>query len=75
MDIAVIKLYTIQEAARLLRVHRSTLSRLVKAGELRHVSVGSRKLVRHQDLLAFIDSRIGEDGDSGLLSENKSWRQ
>lgn len=71
MDSGGIVLYTVDETAHLLRVHRSTVSRLIKAGELRHVSVGSRKLVRRQDLVEFIDRQIGVGGDSGLLSEAK----
>lgn len=71
MDSGGIVLYTVDETARMLRVHRSTVSRLIKAGDLRHVSVGSRKLVRRQDLLAFIDRQIGVGGGSGLLSEAK----
>jgi excisionase family DNA binding protein len=54
-----IRLLTIQETAEILRVHRSTISRLFSTGELPYVEVGSRKLVREEDLRGFIDSHIG----------------
>jgi len=56
---------TIQEAATYLRVHRATISRMISAGELPCIRVRSRKLIREQDLLTFIDSQIGiETGES-----------
>ncbi|WP_041720172.1 helix-turn-helix domain-containing protein [Pseudodesulfovibrio piezophilus] len=60
-----IKLLTIQEAADILRVNRTTISRMISTGELPCVRVRSRKLIREQDLLTFIDSQIGiETGES-----------
>ena len=53
-------LLTIQEAADILRVHRATVTRMIEYGELPCVLVRSRKLIRTKDLLAFIDSQIGE---------------
>lgn len=50
-------LLTIDETAKLLRVHRATVSRMIKAGELPCVQVQSRKLVRKKDLLSFIDNQ------------------
>jgi len=58
-------LFTIQDAATFLRVHRSTISRIISTGDLPCIRVRSRKLIREQDLLAFIDSQIGiETGES-----------
>lgn len=54
------QLLTIQEVAAILRVHRATVSRMLDAGELPHVLVRSRKLVRLSDLRRFIDNQIGE---------------
>jgi len=51
------ELLTIKEVACFLRVHRATISRLIGAGALPHLAVGSRKLVLREDLLAFIDNR------------------
>ena len=61
-----LRLLTIAEVADQLRVHRSTVSRLLKDGELTHVRIGSRKLIRYQDVCAFIESRIrnSENRDS-----------
>lgn len=66
MDSGEIALYTIEETAHLLRVHRSTVSRLLKAGELRHICVGTSKRIRRQDLVEFIESQIRDlrDRDS-----------
>ena len=52
-------LLNIQETADLLRVHRSTVSRMLDSGELPVVLVRSRKLIRYADVLAFIDNQIG----------------
>jgi excisionase family DNA binding protein len=51
------KLLTINETACLLRVHRATVSRLIGAGALPCIAVGSRKLVLETDLLTFIENR------------------
>ncbi|MBI9081898.1 MAG: helix-turn-helix domain-containing protein [Pseudodesulfovibrio sp.] len=51
------KLLTITETARFLRVHRATISRLIGAGALPHIAIGSRKLVLETDLLSFIENR------------------
>lgn len=55
-------LLTLREVATRLGVGRSTLSRLIKAGELKTVSVGTnpefpRKRIRPEDLDAFIKER------------------
>ena len=53
------KLLTIKEVADILRVHRTTVARLLLDGALPCVMVRSRKLVRLQDVHRFIDSQIG----------------
>ncbi|WP_264983470.1 helix-turn-helix domain-containing protein [Pseudodesulfovibrio portus] len=50
------QLLTIQETACLLRVHRATISRLIGAGALPCIAVGSRRLVLEADLLTFIEN-------------------
>lgn len=52
-------LLRLSEVAERTTLHRSTISRLIKSGELPCVKFGSRKLVREIDLDAFIESRIG----------------
>lgn len=59
-----IVVYTIQETAELLRVHRATISRMFYAGELPCIRVRSRKLIREQDLRKFIENQIGMTGES-----------
>ncbi|SOB60268.1 conserved protein of unknown function [Pseudodesulfovibrio profundus] len=51
------KLFTIKEVADVLRIHRATVSRLINAGALGCIAVGSRKLIPEADLLTFIENR------------------
>jgi len=46
---------SLKEAARRLDVHPNTVTRLVREGQLRMVSVFSAKKVRLVDLLAYLD--------------------
>ena len=57
-------LLTIAEVADQLRVHRATVSRLLKSGELAHIRIGSRRLIRYQDVCSFIENRIGNGAES-----------
>ena len=58
------KLLTLQEVAGILRVNRSSVSRLLKGGGLAYIPVGGRKLVCENDLARFIDShRVSKDDD------------
>ena len=50
-------LLTLQEVADTLRVNRSSVSRLLKGGDLPYSPVGGRKLVERCDLHAFLDNR------------------
>lgn len=59
MNAVKVDLLTLAEVAATLRVHRATVSRLIKSGELIHCAIGGRKLVRVQDLHLFVESRIG----------------
>jgi len=52
-------LLNIKETADILRVHRSTVSRMLDSGELPAILVRSRKLIRYADVLEFIESQIG----------------
>nr|WP_321513725.1 helix-turn-helix domain-containing protein [uncultured Pseudodesulfovibrio sp.] len=52
-------LLNIQETADILRVHRSTVSRMLDSGELPSILVRSRKLIRYADVLEFIENQIG----------------
>ena len=52
-----LSLFTIEECAEVLRLHRASISRLIKSRELRCVDLGARKLVRRDDLVSFIERR------------------
>ncbi len=59
------KLLTLQEVADILRINRSSVSRLLKNGELSYIPVGGRKLVENADLQSFLDNRkVNTDGNA-----------
>jgi len=47
-------LYTIREAARVLRVQRETVYRYMQSGALKYVIVGKVRRIRESDLQAFV---------------------
>jgi excisionase family DNA binding protein len=58
------KLLTLQEVAAILRVNRSSVSRLLKGGDLAYIPVGGRKLVCESDLTRFLDKhRVDKNDD------------
>ena len=48
---------TVQEVADLFKVHRSTVSRYTMSGELKSHLIGTRRLFKEEDVLAFFDNR------------------
>ena len=52
------QILTIQEVADFLRVHRSTVSRYAKAGELRSYCIGNRRLFKDKDVWAFFENQV-----------------
>jgi len=52
---------TIQEVANLFRVHRSTISRYAKSGELKSYSIGNRRLFRENDVWMFFENRVADE--------------
>ena len=54
------RLLTREEVASILRIHASTVSRLVKSRELTALRIGKRPMFRSEDVKAFIDNRIGK---------------
>ena len=48
---------TIAEVADLLRIHRSTVSRLAMSGELKSHLIGSRRLFKKEDVLMLFDNK------------------
>lgn len=58
---------TVEEAADDLRVHRSTISRLMSEGKLPYHLVGSRKLIKRVDLEKFFENqRVEKSKDFAL---------
>lgn len=51
---------TVVEAAERLRISRQMVQRLAITGELTHIRIGRRILIREEDLEAFLDaSQVG----------------
>ncbi len=69
------KLLTLTEVAEILRVNRSSVSRLIKAKELSYIRIGGRKLIDEADLLAFIENRKVKSEENGCSLGEKSWLQ
>jgi len=52
-----IKILTVEEVADKLRVHRSTVSRFAQSGELDSYLIGTRRLFKESDVLAFFEKQ------------------
>lgn len=55
------QVYSIEETARLLRVHPDTIRRMLKAGTLRHSKVGKQYRIPQSE----IDRLLHGDSDQG----------
>jgi len=53
-----VKVLTVAEVAELLRVHRSTISRYAKSGEIRSYVIGNRRLFKERDVWQFFENQI-----------------
>jgi excisionase family DNA binding protein len=56
-----IKILTVQEVADLLRIHRSTVTRLAKSGEIKSYKLGNRRLFKNVDVLAFFENQVDRE--------------
>lgn len=52
------EILTIQEVSDLLRIHRSTVTRLAKSGEIKSYKLGSRRLFKYNDVLSFFENQV-----------------
>ena len=59
------KIMTLGEVAELLRIHRSTISRYAKSGELRSYQIGSRRLFKSDDVWLFFENQVAPECVSG----------
>ncbi len=50
-------LYTVPEAAKQLRIGRSSLYELIATDQIASITIGSRRLIAHDDLVTFIHRR------------------
>lgn len=50
--------HDIPEAAHWLRCGRSTVYRLIEAGEIKGIKIGRRRLVTHESLVAFVARQV-----------------
>ena len=62
LDISGDLLYTITEVAKLLKVNRNYVYKLINAGLIRSIKLGCRKVTR-KSLLEFLDKYDGLDFD------------
>ena len=53
-----IKILTVQEVADFLRIHRSTVTRLAKSGEIKSYKLGNRRLFKNVDVLSFFENQV-----------------
>ncbi|WP_092222650.1 helix-turn-helix domain-containing protein [Desulforhopalus singaporensis] len=51
------EILTIADVAAFLRIHRSTVTRYAKSGELKSHLIGSRRLFKKEDVLTFFDNQ------------------
>ena len=55
------KIMTLGEVSELLRIHRSTISRYAKSGELRSYQIGSRRLFKSDDVWLFFENQVAPE--------------
>lgn len=67
-----IRILTIQEVAKLFRLHRSTISRYAKSGELKSYQIGNRRLFKETDVWAFFENRVADEYVFG--KESVKWQ-
>ena len=61
---------TIQEVAKLLRIHRSTVSRYAKSGEIKSYVIGNRRLFKEDDVWTFFDNQAASECVFGIGKES-----
>ncbi|CAB1063942.1 hypothetical protein D1BOALGB6SA_8727 [Olavius sp. associated proteobacterium Delta 1] len=55
------KILTVAEVAELFRVHRSTISRYARSGELRSYVLGNRRLFKSEDVWSFFENQVAHE--------------
>ena len=52
---------TVDEVAELLRLHRSTISRFAKSGQLKSYKLGNRRLFKSEDVWSFFENHLSDE--------------
>ena len=60
-----LKILTVAEVAELFRIHRSTISRYARSGELKSYVLGNRRLFKSEDVWAFFENQVANECVSG----------
>lgn len=68
------QLISVMEVAQILSVGRSTVFHLIRAGELKSIRVGSRRLVPVSAILSFVESRLIDERKTLQRLESKGNR-
>jgi excisionase family DNA binding protein len=55
------KIMTLGEVSELLRLHRSTISRYARSGELKSYQIGSRRLFKSDDVWLFFENQVAPE--------------
>jgi excisionase family DNA binding protein len=55
------KILTVEEVAALLRIHRSTVTRLAKSGEIKSSLIGNRRLFKDVDVWSFFENQVDRE--------------
>lgn len=58
--------FTINEISKILKIHRTTVSRLLDRGELSYVQIGSSKRIPRNSLDKFIENGIAKKEQRSL---------
>ena len=64
-----LNILTVAEVAELLRVHRSTISRYARSGELKSYVLGNRRLFKSVDVWAFFENQVASECVFGKEAE------
>lgn len=62
------EVYTLQEAAELLKVSESTIRRRIREGSLPSVKMGRIRRIRGEDILGYVERSIEDGGSKDSLA-------
>lgn len=62
------RIMTVDEVAELLRLHRSTISRFAKSGDLKSYKLGNRRLFKSEDVWSFFENHLSDEVHLGGIN-------